>query len=156
MIVTIGGSVASGKSTLAERLSKRLGFKRLSAGQIMREMAAERGVSLLEFSRYAEEHPEVDREIDERQRKVASTGNYVVDGRLSAHFLKPDLSVWLNAPVEVRASRILDRGEKYRSLEEASEAISQREASERKRYREFYGIDLDDMRVYDMVLNTGK
>jgi len=157
MIVTIGGSVAAGKSTLAKGLSGKLGFQRLSAGEIMRQMASEKGMSLMDFSRYAESHPEVDREIDERQRSLAlGGGNFVVDGRLSAYFLKPDLKVWLMAPLEVRAKRVIGRGDEYGSLEEASKAISEREGSERRRYREFYGIDLSDLSFYDLVINTGR
>ena len=156
MIITIGGSVGSGKSTLAVELSRKINFKRLSAGEIMRRMAAEKGLNIMEFSKYAEEHPEVDKEIDERQRQIASKGDYVVDGRLSAYVLKPDFSVWLTAPLEVRAQRIMGRGERFPSIEDACKVITDREASEHKRYKEFYGIDLSDLAVYDLVLNTGK
>ena len=60
MIITVGGQAASGKSTLAKALAERLRYRHISAGHVMREMAAERGTSLVEFSRYAEKHPEVD------------------------------------------------------------------------------------------------
>ncbi|MBM3309730.1 MAG: cytidylate kinase, partial [Candidatus Altiarchaeales archaeon] len=42
MIITVGGSAASGKTTLARGLAKQLKFKHISAGGIMREMACER------------------------------------------------------------------------------------------------------------------
>ncbi len=154
MIVTVGGSAASGKSTLAKALADELGFTHLSAGKVMRDMAAEQGLTLLEFSKYAEEHPEVDREIDERQKKAA-TGDCVVDGRLSRYFLGPDLSIWLTAPADVRAARVLERGEEYGSVEEAREDILARDGSERRRYLEYYDIDLSDLTAYDLVLNTG-
>jgi len=155
MIVTVGGQAASGKSTLAKALAKKLNFKHVSAGKVMRDMASERGMSLVDFSKYAEEHPDVDREIDERQKKLAK-GDCVVDGRLSRYFLKPDLSIWLSAPADVRASRVLSRGEKYPSLKEASEDVTARDESERKRYLDFYKIDLNDLGVYDLVINTGR
>jgi CMP/dCMP kinase len=155
MIVTVGGQAASGKTTLAKALADRLKFRHISAGQVMRDMAKERGMSLVDFSRYAEEHGEVDREIDERQRKLA-VGDCVVDGRLSRYFLKPDLSFWLIAPSDVRAGRVVKRGEKYSSVGEARGDMDARDESERKRYIEFYKIDLHDLSVYDMVLNTGK
>jgi cytidylate kinase len=155
MIITVGGSAASGKTTLARNLAKALDFKHVSAGEIMRDMAAEKGMTLLEFSEYAENNPEVDNKIDERQRREAS-GDCVVDGRLSRHFLNPDLSIWLTAPIKERAERIIQRGESYKDIDDAVKAIRQREESEVKRYREFYKIDLTDLKAYDLVINTGK
>lgn len=155
MIVTVGGQAASGKSTLAKALAKRLGYKHLSAGQVMRDMAKEKGMTLVEFSRYAEEHPEVDKEIDMWQKKEA-TDDCVVDGRLSRHFLAPDMSIWLVAPARVRAERAMGREKGYGSVEEAEADITKRDDSERKRYKDFYDIDLYDLGVYDLVLNTGR
>ncbi|MFC2162233.1 (d)CMP kinase [Candidatus Altiarchaeota archaeon] len=154
MIVTCGGEPASGKSTLAKNLAGELGFKHVSAGQVMREMAAERGLDILEFSKLAESDPSIDKLIDERQKEEAS-GDCVVDGRLSRYFLDPDVSIWLTCPLKERASRALGRGESHASLDDAVDALSVREDSEVARYREYYGIDLRDLRVYDLVLNTG-
>ena len=153
MIVTIGGEVASGKTTLARELASRLGFRHISAGAIMREMAAEQGLSLIEFSAYAESHPEVDREIDDRQKKLASRGDCVVEGRLSAYFTPADFKVWLTAELSERARRARVRGDREADI---AAAIKVREASERKRYKKFYNIDLSDMSVYDLVLDTTK
>lgn len=156
MIITVGGQAGSGKTTLAKALAEKLGFRHLSAGRVMRDMASERGVSLVEFSKYAGKHPEVDREIDERQRKLAQGGDCVVDGRLSRHFLNPDLSIWLVAPADIRAKRIVGRGEKYRSVEEAEKDMTLRDGSERLRYMRYYKIDINDLTAYDLVINTGR
>jgi CMP/dCMP kinase len=153
MIVTVGGQAASGKSTLAKALAKELGYKHISAGQVMRDMAAERAQTLVEFSKYAEKHPEIDSEIDERQKKLA-TGDCIVDGRLSRYFLNPDLSIWLIAPAEVRAQRVVGRGEKYSDFNTAKREMMERDGSERKRYKDFYGIDIDDLSKYHLVLDT--
>ncbi|HDH41143.1 MAG TPA: cytidylate kinase [Candidatus Altiarchaeales archaeon] len=153
MIITIGGSVCSGKTTLARELAKKFNLKHISAGSIMREMAKKRGMSLLEFSRYAESNPEVDLEIDRRQKELA-TGNCVVDGRLSAHFLDSDLKIWLDAPLNVRVERLSERDKK--SEEDAKRSIIEREDSERRRYMEIYGINLGDISTYDLIINTAK
>jgi len=153
MIVTIGGSVGSGKSTLAKGIAERFNLKHISAGLVMRDMAKEKGMDLLEFSRLAEENPAIDKEIDDRQKEMAK-GNCVVEGRLSAHFIKPDISIWLKAPLDVRATRVGHR--ENISPKEAEKRITGREASEKKRYKEFYNIELDDMDKYDIILNNGK
>jgi len=153
MIITIGGSICSGKTTLARELAKKFNLRHISAGSIMREMAKKRGMSLLEFSRYAESNPEVDLEIDRRQKELAS-GNCVVDGRLSAYFLDSDLKIWLDAPLNVRAERLSERDKK--SEEDAKRSIIEREDSERKRYMEIYGINLRDISAYDLIINTAK
>ena len=98
MIITVGGSIASGKTTLAEQLSKKLGFKYISAGEIMRKMASERGMTLLEFSKLAESNYDIDRNIDAQQKKYA-TGNCIVDGRLSAFLLDATIKIFLTAPL---------------------------------------------------------
>jgi cytidylate kinase len=152
MIVTIGGFAASGKTTLARRLAERLGFKHVSAGALMREMAYERKQSLMDFSRYAESHTDVDVEIDRRQKKLAR-GNCVVDGRLSAHFIKAGLKVWLTAPMETRARRIKKR-DGHKTLKEAVRHIERREESEKKRYLRIYGIKHPDYSIYDLILDT--
>ena len=43
----------------------------ISAGSVFREMAAERGMSVLEFSEFAEGNDDIDKEIDKRQAQKA-------------------------------------------------------------------------------------
>jgi cytidylate kinase len=153
MIVTIGGEVASGKTTLARELARRLGFRHISAGAIMREMAAERGISIIELSEYAESHPEVDREIDRRQKKLASCGDCVVEGRISAYFIPADFKIWLKADLFERPCRARGRGDRDENI---INAIRLREASEKKRYKKYYNINLSDLSIYNLVLDTTK
>jgi cytidylate kinase len=152
MIITVGGSVASGKSTLARKIAARYGLPCHSVGKIMRDMASERGISLQELGARAEKDPSIDREIDDRQRELAK-GDCVVDSRLGAFFLATDLKIWLTAPIEVRIKRMMERDGIKRG--DAMRGIQVREKSERKRYSEIYDIDLSDLSIYDLVINTG-
>ncbi|OYT54874.1 MAG: cytidylate kinase, partial [Candidatus Altiarchaeales archaeon ex4484_2] len=96
-------------------------------------MAGDKGMNLQEFSAYAEKHPEIDKEIDNEQKKKAS-GDCVVDGRLAAYFIdNADLRVWLTAPIEDRAKRIALR--EGIGVKEARNGIIDREKSERRRYK---------------------
>ncbi|RLI95357.1 MAG: cytidylate kinase [Candidatus Altiarchaeales archaeon] len=154
MIITVSGLIGSGKSTLAKELADRFNLRYISPGMIMRDMAKKRGMTLLEFSKYAEKNPEIDEEIDKLQKRLSRNGYCVVDGRLSSYFIDSDLKIWLRASLDVRARRISDRDKI--PLELARKGILERERSERLRYKKFYGIDLDNLDIYDIILNTDK
>ena len=71
MIITIGGTAGSGTTTAAKVLSEKLNIPFVSAGGIFREMAAERGMTPVEFGKFAENNTDIDKEIDNRQAKLA-------------------------------------------------------------------------------------
>jgi len=155
MIITIGGLAGSGTTTAAEVLSKKLDIPFISAGGIFRDMAKERGMSILEFSKFAENTDAIDIELDERQAEIAKKSeNLIVEGRLSAHFVEADLRIWLLAPIDIRANRVCNRESK--SLEIAKEEINIRERSEELRYLDIHNIDITNFDIYDLILNTNR
>lgn len=155
MIITIGGLAGSGTTTASKILSKKLDVPYLSAGDIFRQMAAERDMDVLEFSRFAEENENIDILLDKRQAEIAKQhDNVIVEGRLSAHFVEADLKVGFIAPIDVRIERICKRENK--PYEVVKEEIISRSNSEAKRYHEIHGIDINDMEIYDLIINTGK
>ena len=88
MIITIGGLAGTGTTTTAEVLSEKLDVPYISAGFVFREMAAEKGMSVLEFSEFAEGNDDIDKEIDRRQAEKAKLAdNLIIEGRLSAYFV---------------------------------------------------------------------
>jgi cytidylate kinase len=155
MIITVGGLAGTGTTTTAVDLSEKLNIPYISAGFVFREMAAERGMSVLEFSEFAEGNDDIDKEIDRRQaEKAKSAENLIVEGRLSAYFVdNADLRVWLVTPFDVRSERISDREDK--SVDVAKEEIITREKSEALRYMEIHNIDISNMDIYDIIINTG-
>lgn len=152
VIITISGLIASGKTTQAKALAQRLGLRYLSAGEVMRRWARERGVNLLRFSEMAEQDHSIDRELDRLQVEMAREGDAVVDSRLSGWFVPATMKVWLRAPLEVRARRLAER--EGVDPQVAVQELQRREASERRRYRAIYGIDLDDLSPYHVVVDT--
>ena len=154
MIITIGGLAGTGTTTTAELLSEKLSIPYISAGFVFREMAAERGMSVLEFSEFAEGNDDIDKEIDRRQaEKAKSADNLIIEGRLSAFFVdNADLRVWLVTPFDVRSKRISDREEK--SVDVAKNEIIIREKSEALRYHDIHNIDINNLDIYDLIINT--
>ena len=60
--------------------------------------------------------------------------------------------VWIDADEGERARRVA--GREHEGEEAALAANRAREASERRRYRTYYGIDLDDRSVYDLLIDS--
>lgn len=154
--VTIGGLPGSGTTTACRLLENELPLRTVYAGQIFRDMAKEKGMGLAAFSRWCEDNPDVDRELDARVLDALNEDNVIVEARLSGwiahkHDL-PTFKVWLTAPVEVRAKRIGNREET--DLATTMREMREREFSEAKRYRDLYGADLSDLTIYDQVLDT--
>lgn len=161
MIITISGRPGSGKSAVAARVAEALGLRHVSAGDFMREMAEERGMSILELSRSAEDRSDIDREIDARTVRLgAENDDFVIDARLGWHFLPDSVKVFLEVRPEVAAERIYEakRGSERENtdLDATRRAIESRTASEVKRYRDYYGIDYGDHRQYDLVVQTSE
>lgn len=154
-IITISGLPGSGTSTAAELLSEKTGLELVSSGEVFREMAEKRGMSLNEFGRLAEEDEEIDRELDSKMLERADRGT-ILEGRLTGHFLKQSqkkaFKVWLKADRRTRVKRIADREDG--SLEDILQRVKIREKSERVRYKENYDLDLDDKSIYDLVINS--
>lgn len=153
MIITIGGLAGSGTTTFAEVLSKELDIPYISTGAIFRDMAKEKGMSVIEFSKFAEDNTDIDIEIDKRQAELAKESeNLIIEGRLSAYFVDADLRIWLTAPLNTRAIRICDRESKDMDL--ATHEINLREKSEALRYLDIHNIDITNMDIYDLIVNT--
>ncbi len=153
MLITISGPAGSGKTTVAHNLSQQLGFMHVSVGDVFRELAQEHAMTLEEFSKYAEDHPDVDELIDFKQVELAHHhGDVVVDGRLSGWILDGDIAVWLNAGLEIRAQRIAQRERIAYSA--ALNETAARDKSEAKRYRAFYDIDIHNLNIYSLVIDT--
>jgi len=156
-VVSISGLPGSGTTTAAHLLIGETGLEYVNTGKIFREMAQENGMSLNDFGKYAAQNPEVDQELDRRQMARAAQGGIVLEGRLAGHMVTREgldaLTVWLDAPIEVRVARVAGREEV--SLAEAMRLSREREDDERDRYLDIYGLDLYDTSFYDLVIDSG-
>ncbi len=153
MIITIGGLAGSGTTTASKILSEKMGIPYISAGDIFRQMAHEHKMDILDFSKYAESNTKIDDEIDQRQAQIASEkDDLIVEGRLSAYFIDADIKICFIAPLNVRARRISHRENKHSDV--VKKEIIERGESEAKRYREIHNIDINNLDIYDLIINT--
>lgn len=157
-VVTISGMPGSGTTTAAGLVVSATGFRYVNTGAIFREMAQERGVTLNEFGKLANDNPEVDRELDDRQIAHARSGKVLLEGRLAGYMIDGAgvraLKVWLAAPLDVRLTRV--SGRDGQDLEVARKLSLEREEDERRRFVEFYGFDLARTEVYDLVIDSSR
>lgn len=157
MRITISGPPGSGKTTACSKLSEVLGLEAVVFGKIFRELAAEKNLTLGELGAIAEKDPAIDQMIDSRILEIARAHpDIILESRLSAYMLTrngiPAYRILLEASPDVRMARVgLREGE---TLEQATANTLERQKSEAKRYMKYYGIDIDDRSVYDLILNT--
>lgn len=153
VVIALSGLHGAGKTTAARALVREFGLRYVSAGTLFRQLARERGMGLEEFSRYAERHPKIDREIDRRMAAEARRGNVLIDARLAGWMAKgADVKILLTAPLETRVRRIAKR--ERRRYEDVLRETVRREGSEARRFKRFYGVDVNDHSIFDLVLNT--
>ncbi|WP_181685456.1 (d)CMP kinase [Halorhabdus salina] len=157
MLITVSGPAGSGKSTLAESLADALDYDHVSGGDIFRSLAEEREMTPLELNKQAEDDETIDLDLDRRLRTTAQDrDDLVLESRLAGWMAgdHADLKLWLDAPLGVRADRISQRENK--PIEQAKTETKERGESEAQRYREYYGIDIGDLSIYDLVINTAR
>ena len=156
-IIAVSGLPGSGTTTTSLRLAERLQWRYINAGSIFRAMAAEAGVSLAEFGRRAETDSRIDTGLDARMVEEARRCRGVilegrVTGWMAARHGLPALKVWLQASAPARAARI--GGRDGQTPPQARRAMEEREGSEAARYCRHYAIDMADLSVYDLVVDT--
>ncbi|MFB6087287.1 MAG: (d)CMP kinase [Haloarculaceae archaeon] len=157
MLLTVSGPAGSGKSTTAAGLAEALDLEHVSGGDIFRDLADERGYTPVEFNELAEEDDRIDRDLDRRLYQIArDRDDIVLESRLAGWLAgdHADFRFWLDAPTDVRAARIADREGK--PPERAREETLRRERSERKRYADYYDVAVEDLSIYDLVVNTAR
>lgn len=152
LTITVSGSSGSGKTTGAKAIARAFNLKYVSAGEIQRNIAKERGISLEEQVKFR--GAEVDHEMDKRNLEFAMRGNVVIDARLSGWCAGDwaDVKIFYDCPIEVRAGRTAKRNSI--SVEKSIENVKKRDEEDNKKYKTLYGVDLFDKSIYDFVIDN--
>ena len=159
-IITIAGDPASGKSRITDLLQKKLGYEIYRNGEYFRKLAKEKGMSVTEFNKYVENHPEIDGQIENSAAAYSQThDNLIVDARLGWYAIPTSFKVYLKVDIDVAAKRAFydenrKETEKFETIEEQKNDMIKRFELENKRFFNLYGIHKEDMSNYDLVIDT--
>jgi cytidylate kinase len=162
-IVTITGLPGSGKSSSADGVAKRLGYRRFSSGDFARQVAKNHGISIEEWNKKAETMPELDSEVDEAVRNAGNEHGLVIDSRTAFHWIPDAFKVFLQIDPRVAAERTYTHIQREgrssqtgNSVEEVYEKTLARIESEKARYLKLYNLNYMDESQYDLIVDTTK
>jgi CMP/dCMP kinase len=161
-IITIAGSLGSGKSSTAKAVAAVLGFRHFSSGDLFRQIAAERGESIEAMNISAEVQRDIDLKVDYLLQHMYQTEEkLVIDSRMAWHWMPGSFKVFLVLDPDTAAQRIFNHlraegrtSEDARSVEEVRHSVDRRFASEQKRYAGLYGVNPTHPSNFDIAINT--
>lgn len=149
--IAISGKSGCGNTTVSLLVSEEMQFKFIN--YTFRNMAKEQGVSLESLLERAKTDPSLDRELDEKQKQLASEGSCVLGSRLAIWLVKDSaFTVYLRASEDTRAKRIHVR--EGGSLDAIKAFTQSRDTQDSERYKKLYNIDNNDYSFVDLVLDT--
>lgn len=162
MHITLTGNLGSGKSTLSKILETEYGYEIFSTGKVIRQIAQEHGLSVLEMNNLMGQDHKYDFEIDNTTARISRENpdkNILFDSRLAWNFVEHSFKVFLSVSLDVAAQRVkadVSRGnvENYESLEDAKQKLQKRAETEDARYKEIYGIEYFNYANYNLVLDS--
>ena len=159
-IISLGGELASGKGTTSRVLMKRLNYGIYRNGDYFRELAKNMNMYVTTFNIYVENHPEIDRQIENSAAEYAKThDNFIIDARLGWYAVPESFKVYLKVDLDVAARRAFfdearKDSEKFNTLEEQKADIQKRYKLENERYWQLYQVRKEDESNYDLVIDT--
>lgn len=159
-IISVAGTVGSGKSTICNLLAEKLGYKCYVLGDVMRKLANQNNMDIVEFNNYIKDKKEFDNIVDDMLIQIANNENQVIfSSRTAWHFLPDSFKIYLTVSNEEAANRIYNDKERifektYANVNEAIENVRKRNEMETQRYKEVYGIDVLNKNNYDLYIDT--
>ena len=167
MIITISGPPGSGKDTVARILAEKLNYGLISLGNIKREAAQEKGMTIEQYNAWGDDNPEeADRFFDNQLVEYGKNHeNFIIIARLGWFFIPHSKKIFVNVDPFEGARRIYEqklgsgRGDSEYTVNSIDEQItlnSERVEGERKRYKKLYGADPYKTENYDVVVDSTK
>lgn len=165
MIISFNGQEGSGKSTISLMVANKLGFPHYYMGQIFRDMAKEKGMTLPEFRKICDADPSFDKKVDDYLIQLSKEKNdFIIESRTAWYFIPQSLKIYLKVDSRVAAERIFNamseknnrenEDKNLDTVENIQKSILQRRKEDSERYFSLYEIHQDEEKNYDFVLDT--
>jgi cytidylate kinase len=162
--IILSGPPAVGKTTVAKLIEKWTGLKYVSGGDMLKELAKEKGYKVTgedwwdseEGQRFLRERAKdhrYDLEVDRRLRSLAGEGGYVITSYSLPWISEKGIKVWLKASKKVRARRMSERD--GISIDKALRVVEVRDRENKDLYKKLYGYEFEeDLKVFHLVIDT--
>ncbi|MCA2959797.1 MAG: cytidylate kinase family protein [Silvanigrellales bacterium] len=155
MRIAISGHSGCGNTTATTNVGKILGLDIMN--YTFRDLAKDLGIAFDDVQKESPTNFLYDYLTDLQLIRAALNQKVVVGTRLASWLMEADMRVWLNASLEARAARINKReSEKQSTYEQVLYKTLKRDESNRKRYLQLYGLDINDHSDFDLTINTEK
>lgn len=162
--VIISGPPAVGKTTVAKGLANEFGFKYLSGGDALKELAKEEGFEAegddwwdtpegMKFLNQRSQNSEFDKKVDEKLIQLFNEGGKVITSYTLPWLVDDGIKIWLEGSHQSSASRMKTRDNMTK--EDALEITKKRYDENKILYKKLYNFDYgEDKSVFDKVINT--
>ncbi len=162
--IIISGMPAAGKTTVAWILSGKLGVPVIGGGEILKEMAIDRGYKPggeswwdtpdgIKFLRERETNPGFDKEVDARLEEKIRHGNIVVTSYTAPWLSKDGFKVWLDAGEKNRAERMAKRDGS--NIAQTISTTKIRDDENYRLYKKLYNMEFGKDKVpFDLIIDT--
>jgi CMP/dCMP kinase len=162
--IIISGPPAIGKTTVAKGLAQEFGMKNLSGGDVLKEMAQEKGFQTkgddwwdtdegMKFLSQRKDNYEFDKKVDEKLKEIFQKGGAVITSYTLPWLVSGGIKIWLGGSRQNSAKRMQARDNM--ELSSALDIVKKRYEENRALYKKLYGFDFgEDLSVFDIIINT--
>lgn len=169
MRITITGDPGSGKGTISNLIidyfeKKKINYEYYSLGSIFRDFAKKYDMDITEFiselnkasSDSKHKFYGIDKQIDKYQKNLSKKDNIIVDSRLGFYFIYDSFKIYLKVSLKEAANRIFlaKRNDEKGDIIEIYNFVKKRKQDEVERYKKLYDVDLENMKNFDLVIDT--
>lgn len=159
-IISIAGELASGKGAVSTILTEKLNYGIYRNGEYFRKLAKEMNMDVTSFNEYVKNHPEIDIKIEKSATEYAKEHDeFIIDARLGWYAVPESFKVYLTVDIDEAARRAFNdekrkSTENFATLEEQKKDLIKRYTLENERYFKLYNVHKEDLKNYDLVLDT--
>ncbi len=158
--ITISGHPGSGTSTLVQLLSEAKDWSSLNGGELFRQEAKRRNMSLADFGQLCKDDLDVDRELDALLKKEMlrddENAPSIIESRLAGWWAyKLDLNIpriWLEVNENERAGRVQAR--EGGTIEAIIEESKKRADVDAQRFLELYDLLPEQEEPYTHIIDA--